>query len=276
MSYQKALSAFILHNDTSALPALFEGEIDTSIANIYRNGFYRSCHEVLSSTFPSVQTFAGNNIFKTLALAFIDVFPPTKGSLTGYGENFSQWLLTQPIKIKTILSELARLDWAWITCLHAVNAMPLTAEIFQNCLLADANNLPNIHLIENAQLVTSTEQTVALWFASKKDNTMHTELNSIEQLTSNLCIDKISTDNIPNKTAINTQVVLLWRPEMEVFARVLEHEEAHFIKAIQQYKNINDASEYQLERHPQFNLPEQFSNLLQHGVLSLTQGEDNA
>lgn len=49
-NFHKGLSEFIRDANPAGLGALFKPGFDPAIAAIYRNGFYRSCREVLAST----------------------------------------------------------------------------------------------------------------------------------------------------------------------------------------------------------------------------------
>lgn len=248
MSYQQGLSQFILHGNASDLNTLFDEDADASIACIYRNGFFRSCHEVLASTFPSVQSFLGEEFFKALAHAFIQIDPPAISTLTGYGETFPLWIATQELEKNPLLGELAKLDWAWITCLHGSDATPLTAESFQRYLTEGENTkLPDIFLIENTQLIISNENAIYIWLSLKKG----------------LIYEKIylEAEKYP-------QYIVLWRPEIDVFARALAMDEAIFIEDISCCKNLEEASVKTFFTYPDFNLAEQFSDLLHHGLLT--------
>lgn len=249
MSYQQALSQFILHKTTTNLSVLFEEGVETSIASIYRNGFFRSCREVISSTFPTVQFLIGEDRFKEIAHAFIQENPPAKGTLTGYGDKFPQWLALQKVEENPLLSQLSSLDWAWISCLYGHDAIPLTAEYFQSLIVQNVTDtLPSISLIKNAQLLLSSKNAISLWLNLKKGATVkNVDLSSIDE----------------------AQSILIWRPYFEVFARPTQDGETCFIEEIIHNKDLSRASENTLIKYPNFNLPEHFSALLQNGLLSI-------
>jgi len=251
MSYLQALSNFILDNNASGLDKLFSEDADLTIANIYKNGFFRSCREVLNSTFPMTQSFAGEDVFRPIAQGFIRAHPPNKATLAGYGEQFSEWLRTQPIDQNQLLSEIAKLDWSWIACLHGKDAMPLGAETFQTKVADNQNtDLPSIALLPNAQIQHSNTKAWDTWLDLKKQTQLSGRISEATEA---------------------PQFIIMWRPDMEVFARALTDEEFYFIDQINRHQDINKASELILEKYPNFDLPEQFSALLNHGVLSITE-----
>lgn len=255
MSYQRALSNFILHDDSANLTALFDETADLSIASIYKNGFFRSCRGVLASTFPSAESFAGKDLFKALTQAFIKEHPPHKSTLTGYGKQFPTWLADQSIIQNPELSQIAMLDWSWIACLHGDNATPLTAELFQTQLADKPDSvLASISVLENMQFQKSNKKAWNLWLNLKKQN-------------QNFELDSATTEQ--------QQLIIMWRPSMEVFARALPADEFDFICEIADSQDINKASEHVLNKYPDFNLPEQFSNLLHHGLLTISREKYN-
>lgn len=248
MNYQQILSDFILDNNSSGLNRLFDEPADLTIASIYRNGFFRSCREVLVSTFPSVQSFAGEDLFLPLAQAFIKMHPPNTATLSGYGREFPGWLANQSIDQNPILFQIAELDWSWIACLHGDNATPLTAELFQTLIAENQDsNLPQVSVLDNMQILQPNAEAWNLWLNLKK------QIDLPEQA--------------PSATE-ERKFVIMWRPNMEVFARALSAEEYCFIDAIARHRSLNTASEHVLNKYPDFDLPEQFSALLYHGLLS--------
>lgn len=249
MSYHQVLSDFILHDNSSGLNRLFDEAADLSIASIYKNGFFRSCREVLVSTFPSTHSFAGEDFFKSLAQAFIREHPPKTATLTGYGKQFPEWLSEQPINQNQLLSQIAALDWSWIACLHGRNATPLTADVFRTYIADNADAvLPKISVLDNMQFQQSNRSAWNLWLGLKKQTQSHELASAITE---------------------KQQFIIMWRPAMEVFARALSAEEFFFIGEIAHSQNLNKASEHALNKYPDFNLSEQFSALLHNGLLSI-------
>ena len=255
MNFQHGLSNFILQDDASHLNVLFEDGTDMTIASIYRNGFFRSCREVLASTYVSVVHIVGDELFKTLAHAFIKTYPPNTGTLTGYGKQFSEWLAVQTIEHRTLIVEAAKLDWAWLACLHGADGIPLTAKIFQSYTCGGVSSaLPTICILPNVQLVLSNNAAFNLWLYLKGA--------SDSRETDGREIDDLDMDE--------QQSILMWRPTLEVFTRALSINEALFVAEIVRHKDINIASDNLLKTCHNFDLSEQFAALLQNGVLQIS------
>lgn len=249
--FYQGLSDFIRHGDAGGLDELFHGSFDPTVAAIYRNGFYRSCREVLVNTFPSVHQLLGHEVFAMLARNYADRHPPKQGTLTGYGQCFPEWLATQVSPPQAGLTAMARLDRAWLNCLHGQDATPLSAQSLQGLLErgADIAQLP-ISLLPNAQLVNTTTEAFASWSDHKLGNEVQWPGNAI---------------------ATEQKVVLMWRPEMTVFARSLSASESLFLSEVERHHTLDGASTSVLNSTPGFDLASHFAEFLNNGVLQVNE-----
>ncbi len=249
--FYRGLGDFIRHGDPGGLGELFQRGFDPTIAAIYRNGFYRSCREVLVHTFASVHQVLGHDVFAMLARNYADQHPPPQGTLTGYGQHFPEWLAMHVYPPQAGLTAMAQLDRAWINCLHGQDAAPLTGQSLPGLLErgADIAQLP-ISLLPNAQLIDTTVEAFALWSDFKRGNEIQWPG------------DAITTE--PN-------VVLMWRPEMTVFARSLSAGEYLFLSEVERCHSLDGASTAVLNSIPGFELAGHFAELLNNGVLQVNE-----
>jgi len=249
--FYQGLGDFIRHGDPGGLDELFQPGFDLAVAAIYRNGFYRSCREVLVNTFASVHQVLGQDVFALLARNYADQHPPKQGTLTGYGQHFPEWLAMNVSPPQAWLAAVARLDRAWLGCLHGQDATPLSAQSLQGLLErgADVAQL-SISLLPNAQLVSSTAEAFALWSDHKRGNEVQPPGNAI---------------------ATEPKVVLMWRPEMTVFARSLSAGEYLFLSEVERHHTLDIASTSVLNSMPGFDLASHFAELLNNGVLQVNE-----
>jgi hypothetical protein len=247
--FYQGLGDFIRQGNPAGLGALFQPGFDPAIAAIYRNGFYRSCREVLVSTYGSVHHWLGDHEFAMLARAYTDRHPPQQGTLTGYGASFSEWLNTQLDESQCWLVEMARLDWAWLVCLHGMDGTPLTPQTVQTLTEegGDVAHLP-IGLLANASLISTKNVVFSLWSGYKSGDSRRDARPAIEQA---------------------PQAILVWRPATEVYARALSNAEWLFLAELKREQNLGAASAAVLEIMPDFNLAGLFAQLLENGVLQL-------
>jgi hypothetical protein len=247
--FYRGLSDFIRYGNRTGLDELFQDGFDPAIAAIYRNGFYRSCREVLASSYPSVRHQLGDDTFATLARRYATEHPPGSGTLTGYGRGFPEWLALQLSPPQDWLVSMARLDWAWLDCLHGEDATPLGAQGLRR-LAAQGTDITRLSVspLPNARLVSCTAEGFGSWSDLKRGQGL-----------------------IRPESAITAQsrTVLMWRPEMKVYARALSELEDLFLAELNRHRSLDKASAALLEAAPGFDLASHFAELLTHGVLQL-------
>ena len=59
---------------------------------IYQNNYYRNLQTSLNQTYEACTTLMSEELFEKLSFAFIQQYPPQKGDLALYGEEFPQFL----------------------------------------------------------------------------------------------------------------------------------------------------------------------------------------
>jgi hypothetical protein len=95
---------------------------------VYRNGYFARLVECLADDYPSVSHALGNDRFETLCKDFIDAHPPSSSSLNDYGAPFASYCATRPEPWRAVITELARLEWALVSAIHADAERVLEAE----------------------------------------------------------------------------------------------------------------------------------------------------
>lgn len=206
------LAAFILDGNTEELHQLFGKGVNNTVVAIYRNGYYRACREVLESTFPTLLLELGRDAFSSVAHQFTRHSPPRHGTLTGYGEHFVAWLDEQLAKSSVLdphantklpwLADLARLDWAWLQCLHGFDTKPLSATEVQKLVVEDCSKL-HIGPLANAQILVLNYGVFERWLMLRRGELMNTN----------------------NPTQMVQERVMFWRPDMTVRITPLSEEE---------------------------------------------------
>jgi hypothetical protein len=247
--FYSGLSDFIRTGDARGLDSLFESGIDPAVAAVYRNGFYRSCRQALASTYSSVQQWMGEDAFAGFARAYIARNPPRRGTLTGYGESFPDWLANNVDVADVWLVDMARLDWSWLSCLHGADCSALTPHTVHR-LAQDGVDLAEypIRLLGNACLVDTTSTAFARWRELKrKSEGGHSETQTLVKP--------------------SPQTALMWRPAMEVYARSLSHAEKIFLGELARGRDVTAASTVLLDAVLGFDLQSLFAQLLDSGVL---------
>ncbi|MEP2704369.1 MAG: DNA-binding domain-containing protein [Roseibium sp.] len=94
--------------------------------SVYRNNVIVSLCEALGETFPAIKSLLGDEYFSALARAFVVESPPKSPVLLWYGETFADFIEAfPPLSDYPYLSDVARVEWAWIQAYHAADAYPL-------------------------------------------------------------------------------------------------------------------------------------------------------
>jgi hypothetical protein len=93
---------------------------------IYRHHVLTSLTEVLQTTFPVVCRLVDERFFRYAADAYIRQYPPEAPCLFEYGAHFPAFLAAfPPCRHLEYLADVARLEWAMHTAVHAEVHMPL-------------------------------------------------------------------------------------------------------------------------------------------------------
>jgi len=101
--------------------------------DVYRNTFLSTLTNALRISFPAVHRLVGEEFFETAAQCFIEAEPPRCAYLNFYGAGFADFLAQfLPVSGLPYLADVARLEWAVNTALHAEDIAPLDPEALAN------------------------------------------------------------------------------------------------------------------------------------------------
>ena len=224
---------------------------------VYRNGFYKASCDALAANFPTVLSLVGRDYFYTLAKAYVSNTPPQTGSLVGYGDTFAAYLHTHEQDHQLpYLSDIARLDYVWLTVLHGLNinaakkrTTPLTPEGFGEAM-AHVGQDPSQLLVALRPDLVLLELT---WPVS----------NLWQQLKLN--------DQLPKRLSLEPQpqTVLFWHSESQVFFNPLSAAETTFLATLTNGEPLATAAEQALFIDPDFDLSTTFGHWLAEGFFTL-------
>jgi hypothetical protein len=86
---------------------------------VYQRAYFSRLVECLRDDYPALAQALGADDFEALSLAFIEAHPPASASLNHYGAPFADFCATWSAPHAAFASELARLEWAVVECIHA-------------------------------------------------------------------------------------------------------------------------------------------------------------
>lgn len=86
---------------------------------VYQRAYFSRLVECLRDDYPALAHALGPDDFEAVGLEFIEAHPPASASLNYYGAPLAGFLATWPAPHAAFASELARLEWALVECIHA-------------------------------------------------------------------------------------------------------------------------------------------------------------
>lgn len=86
---------------------------------VYQRAYFSRLVECLRDDYPALARALGADAFEASCLAFIEAHPPASASLNHYGAPFADFCATRHGPHAAFASDLARLEWAVVECIHA-------------------------------------------------------------------------------------------------------------------------------------------------------------
>lgn len=188
---------------------------------VYRNNVICSLVDGLAAGFPVVQALVGEEFFRAMAAIFVRSAPPRSPVLAHFGAGFAEFIMAfPPAAGLPYLSDLARLELAWVRAFNAADAPVLSAAAAAPAL-ACADRVGELRLDCHPAwgLVRSAYPIVSLWAA-------HQPGSEIELATVDL--DQAET-------------ALVLRPALEVHVISLSPGAAAFAEALGQQVDLATA-----------------------------------
>jgi hypothetical protein len=123
---QIAMRESLVRSESATACAMLAQHVPPERLDIYRNTFLLTLTKALRLCYPAVQKLVGEAFFEGAAQVFIAEHPPCMAWLDQYGEAFPEFLRTfGPATAVSYLHDVAQLEWAVHSALHAVEAEPL-------------------------------------------------------------------------------------------------------------------------------------------------------
>ena len=142
MPFEATISAFAaaLGEPSLAPPAMTRGRLGTTDGHrfsVYRNNVAVGLIGALEARYPVSRRFAGDDLFRAMARAFVRSHKPRSPVMIAYGEDFPEFVAAWE-GTDARLADVARLENAWVEAYHAADAAAATlgdlAELRPDCL----------------------------------------------------------------------------------------------------------------------------------------------
>jgi hypothetical protein len=218
--------------------------------DVYRNNVTVSLIDALAAIYPAVQRITGSDFFRAMARFHVRETPPTSPLLFEYGRAFPAFIATYAHgQSLPWLSDVARIERAWLDAYHAADAAPLAP----GGLAAVApERLADLVFIAHpaTRIVRSQFSTVTIFAANR------------------------GTDPVGRIDASTAEDALITRPDAEVVVRRLPPGGAKFASWLMSGRSLGEAVAAALDRSPSFDVAANIAGLIEAGAFTcLTSGD---
>ncbi len=248
-AYFEGFESFLKTGNTDLIARFIDADSNLAILNIYRNGYLKTCTETLASSYPVVSSLVGPDYFRTLARAYIEAYPPTTGTLVGYGSRFAEFLRSRTDEHGlAYLPDAAAIDAAWLVSYFAEDGVALTPKDVEamSSKTLDISKV-SVGLTPPTRLVRLNHHIVETW-ALIRD---HGALNNRVSLRAGDCI------------------AMLWRVDGLIHIKELDLGESTFFSTIAGVSTLEAAANSAFEVNKSFNLATTFAAMLENKILQL-------
>ena len=246
-AYFEAFEDFIKTGDPDLLLGFTDADTNPAYLNVYLNGYYRACVDSLAASYPVVSSLVGEEYFRVLARAYVEAYPPTTGTLVGYGKHFTEFLRQRSdVHGLNYLPDAAAIDAAWLESYFAEEMAALTAADVEsmNAGGIDVSKL-QVKLTPSTLLVNLKHAIVDTWIQIHEQGVL-TSVTSVPELD---C------------------TVMLWRLDGQIHIKVLEAGESVLLSVLAGVSTLEAAATSAYQVDESFDLATTFAALLQNRVL---------
>ncbi|WP_145716859.1 HvfC/BufC N-terminal domain-containing protein [Mesorhizobium tianshanense] len=212
--------------------------------NVYRNNVTVSLINALAAIFPATQRITGIEFFRAMARFHVRATPPGSPLLFEYGRDFPDFIERyEHAQSLPWMSDVARIERAWLDAYHASDAEPLTPQAFGSIPpehLGDTVLLPH----PATRIVRSRYPAVTIFSANR------------------------GSDPVGQIEAADPEDALVTRPKLEVAVRQLPSGGAVFLTHLMSGEPLGAAASAAMADSSTFDLPANIAGVLAAGAFS--------
>lgn len=212
---------------------------------VYRNNVVISLIDALADAFPVVQQLVGADFFHVMAREYARQHPPTSPVMAFYGQGFPDFITDfEAAASLPYLTDVARLEWAYVCAFHAADADDFPAQTLVELLnQPERLAVTRLAFASTVHLIRSPHAVVSIWRAHQLEG------------------DWSSVDPARVESA------LVVRPELTVQVIPLSESAADFVGELIVGRSLGTAYE-QCSSNGSLDVAEVFSLLLRTRALS--------
>lgn len=244
-SYAATFSAPLL-DPAQRAPAILNGSREAQLArryNIYRNNVTVSLVDALAAIYPAVQRITGVDFFRAMARFHVRACPPRSPLLFEYGRDFPTFIEQyEYAKALPYLTDVARLERAWLDAYHAADVEPLQPSAFASLppdKLADVVLTPH----PATRIIRSDYSSVSLFAAYRTERDPPASLHIADR-----------------------EDALITRPGLDVIVQYLPPGQSTFLEALISGHSLGQAAAMALEDSNAFDIATGIAGLIEAGA----------
>jgi len=242
-SYTTFAAALI--DPACATPAIVTGPASKGAVkryNVYRNNVMVSLINALAAIYPVVQRITGAEFFRAMARFHIRATPPNSPLLFEYGRDFPAFIEQyEHASLMPWLSDVARIERAWLDAYHAADAEPLPA--------AALAKFPQEKLAE------------LIFIAHPATRIVRSHFSAVTIVASNR-----GNDPVDRIDASTPEDALITRPDLDVMLRRLPPGGATFLESLMSGRTLGEAAASALETASSFDIAANIAGMIEAGA----------
>lgn len=211
---------------------------------VYRNNSVVTLIDALEERFPVTWALVGEEFFRAMARSYATKHRPRTPLLMNYGDDFPAFIRGFGTAGEVpYLSDIARLEAAWSEAYHAREATPLQPQVLADCR---PEELPELRLMlhPSARILRSAYPIAEIWAAHQHSGA------------------------VTPPVRWDAQDVLIVRPDVDVFVRMLGPGDCEFISALSEGRCVQEAAGLALLRNAEFDVGDKLVNLFRVGLVT--------
>ena len=236
--------------DPTLLNLLSDDALALQRFQVYRNNFIVLNGDAIAAMYPVIKRLVGDDAFRLLASSYVRRYPPMERTLLLYGDSFPDYLASiAELSALPYLADVARLEFAWTSAYHAVDAAGLAPEqmaALDNSEMAAVRLTPH----PSMQLIASDYPLYRIWVSNQPD--------SLEQ--------QVSLDEGSSR-------LIVIRPRLEVEVREVDAAEFIFMEHLSANATVAEAYESAVQVDSEFDLSSLFQRHLLDGTFCSLSGQ---
>lgn len=213
---------------------------------VYRNNVMTTLIEALGETFSVTRALVGEEFFRGMARGYVRHSPPTCPNLAEYGDCFAAFIRDYvPARSLPYLSEIARLEQAYVEVYHGADAEPLASDA-ASAVLSDGSQLASsrLDLHPAFRVVRSSYAVGSIWAAHRG----HGDLSAVN----------------PSES----ENVWVCRTGLQVAVLLMSAGDCCFAQALKSGESLESAVSKSLREDPAFDLTACLALMFREGLIT--------